>query len=391
MTVPTTLPDDRPASDTEEISLIELLIVLAKNKRLILGMPVVAAILAAGVSLMMPDLYTATTKVLPPQQSQSGGGGLLAQLGGLGLAGLGSTSSGVYIAMLKSRTVSDRLAKRFSQVSTGGDNGDGQGREGPPGVANITLAKDGLLTIDVDDTDPQRAADLANAYVEELVAFTQVLAITEASKRRLFFERQLVEAKNNLANAEASFKKALERGGISRVDDQAATTSGAINNLRGQIISKEVQVDAMRGFAADRNPELNKLQVEIESMKRQLAKLEGRSGPKVVSSRPEDEGKESVRLGRDLKYSEVVFDLIYRQFESAKIDEARESSVIQVMDKAIPPKSPSKPRRLLIVMLSALVAFVIAIMWAFVRETYIKFIRDPNNVEKLSAFERHLA
>lgn len=397
MTEPPTLPD-KLTDDDDEISLLDLLIVVAKRKKLILGLPIAIAAIAAAISFLMPDIYTATTKILPPQQSQSSGAaGLLAQLGsvagGLGNIGFGGGASSmtVYVAMLKSRTVSDKLIERFGRLKPGDAKGSTQERNGLSGVATIAPGKDGLLTIDVDDTDPERAADLANAYVEELVNFTQVLAVTEASQRRLFFERQLVLAKDNLASAEASLKQALERGGIAKVDDQASAMANAIASLRGQITGKEVQIGAMRTFAAERNPELNKAQAEIESMKRELAKLEGLNGPQKASSGHGGEGVESVRLMREFKYREVVFDMLSKQYELAKIDEAKDNSVIQVMDRAIPPKSPSKPRRVLIVILSGLVALFLGVLSAFVLEAIAKTSSDPRQSTRLESLKRYLA
>lgn len=396
MTDPTTPPDTQsPDADDDEISLLDLLIVLAKHKMLILAFPFAAAVLAAGISLLMPDIYTATTKILPPQQSQSATAAMLAQLGGLaslvgGVGGLKNPND-VYLAMLKSRTVADNLIQRFGLMQRYGTKYPSDARQALAGVARISAGLDNLIVIEVDDKDPKHAADLANAYVDELNKFTGVLAVTEASQRRLFFERQFSQAKDNLAKAEASARQALERGGLVKVDDQGRAMVETTARLRGQITVKEVQIGAMRTFAADRNPDLQLAQQELESMRRELAKIEGAGGAKVATNGTTGQGMDSLSLLRNVKYHEVIFELLARQYEMAKIDEAKDSAVIQVMDKAIEPDRKSKPVRRNIVLLAALAALFAGILWAFVRETTIKVGRDPRQAERLHALKRYLA
>ncbi|MBE0621244.1 MAG: lipopolysaccharide biosynthesis protein, partial [Burkholderiales bacterium] len=210
MTEPSNSPATYTTVEDDEISLLDLLIVLAKHKKLILGLPFFVAILAAIYSLFMPISYTATTKILPPLQGQSSASAMLAQLGGLaGLAaGAAANPSDVYVAMLKSRTVADNLIERFGLAQIYGGKYPSQVREKLTRATSIGSSKDGIITIQVGDGDPKRAADVANAYVDELEKLSQVLAVTEASRRRLFFERQFAQAKDNLAKAEAAAGRA---------------------------------------------------------------------------------------------------------------------------------------------------------------------------------------
>jgi uncharacterized protein involved in exopolysaccharide biosynthesis len=393
MTEPSNLPDNQLTGDDDEISPLDLLIVLAKHKKLILGLPFVVAVLAAGISLLMPNIYTGTTRILPPQ-GQSSASAMLAQLGGLaglagGVAGIKSPND-LYIGMLKSRTVADNLIQRFGLMQIYEAKYPSQVRQGLADVTNIASGKDGIITIEVDDKEPRRAADMANAYVDELLKLTQVLAVTDAAQRRLFFERQFAQAKDNLAKAEALARQALQTGGLVKVDDQGRAMVEATARLRGQITVKEVQIGAMRAFAADRNPDLQLAQQELESMKRELAKMEGAGGAKATTNGLNGQGTNSLRLLRDVKYYEVIFDLLAKQYELAKIDEAKDSAVIQVMDTAIEPDSRSRPKRRQIVFLSALVALFAAILWAFVREAMDKAGRDSQHVERLRSIKRYL-
>ena len=396
MTEPSSLPDSQPSGD-DEISLLDLLIVLAKHKKLVLGMPFVVAVLAAGISLLLPFSYTGITKILPPLQNQSSGtAALLSQLGG-GLGGLAGSLAGIrnpnelYIGMLKSRTVADNLIQRFDLMQIYKEEYASRARRTLEGLTNIIAGKDGIITIEVEDKDAKRAAELANAYVDELFKLTKVLAVTEASQRRLFFERQFEQARDNLAKAEAAARQALEQGGLVQVEGQGRAIVETTARLRGQITVKEVQIGAMRTFATDRNPDLQLAQKELESMKRELARIEGASGNKVEKQgENSNHGIDSFALLRNVKYYETIYELLAKQYELAKIDEARDSSVVQVMDKAIVPDRRTKPWRSLIVLVSAFVALSIGIFWAFVREGVARTKADPRQANRLLHLKRYL-
>ena len=397
MTEPSNLPDKQLSDDDDEISLLDLLIVLAKHKRLVLGLPFVIALLAVGYSLLLPNIYTATTKILPPQQNQSNAAAMLAQLGG-SLAGLAGGVAGIkspsdlYVGMLKSRTVADNLIQRFKLMQVYEAKFPSQARLGLEGVTSITSGKDGIITIEVDDKDSKFAAELANAYVDELFKLTQVLAVTEASQRRLFFERQFEQARDNLTKAEAAARQALEKGGLVQVEGQGKAIVETTARLRGQITVKEVQIGAMRAFATDSNPDLQLAQKELEALKHELGRIEGTFGSKAEYPRDiKGRGIDSLGLLRNVKYYETMYELLAKQFELAKIDEAKDSAVVQVMDKAIEPDRKSKPKRSMLVLLSTLLAGVIAVLWAFVREAMAKASNDPQQVGRLQALKRYLA
>lgn len=383
--------------DNDEFSVLDLLVALAKYKKLILGLPFVVAVIAAGYSLTLADIYTANTKILPPQQSQSAASAMLAQLGG-GIAGLVGGATGIrgpndlYIAILKSRTVADNLIQRFELMKLYKIDirHPSDAYNELEGVTKITSGRDGTITIEVSDNDPKFAADLANAYVDELFKFTNVIALTEASQRRLFFERQFMQAKDNLAKAEVTARQALERSGLVKVDDQGRAMIETTARLRAQISAKEVQIGAMRTFAADRNPDLRLAQQELESMKRELAKIEGSGGTRAVETASSNKGIDNLSLLRDLKYNEALYELLAKQYEMAKIDEAKDSAVIQVIDKAIEPDRKSKPSRRNIVLLWAFVALSAGILWALVLEVMARASRDPRQAARLQAIKRYI-
>jgi len=385
--------------EEDEISLLDLAIVLAKHKKLILGLPLVAAIIAVIVTLLMPNIYTGTTKILPPQQNQSAAVAMVGQLSGQ-LGGLGALAGGalgiknpndLYVGMLKSRTVADNLIGRFELRKLYDKTTSEDTRKELERNTRITSGRDGIIVIEFEDKEPKHAASIANAYVEELYKLTQVLAVTEASQRRLFFERQLDQTRKNLAIAEAAARQGLEKGGLVIVDAQGRGMVETTARLRGQIAVKEIQIGAMRAFATGQNPDLRQAQHELDAMKQELAKMEGTAtGPVNSGSVGKADGMENLRLLRDVKYFETIFELLAKQYEIARIDEARDVSLIQVLDKAVEPERKSKPKRALIVIVSALVAGFITVTWAFVAEALEKARRDPDGSSRLQALRSYL-
>jgi len=388
------------ATEDGEVSLLDLLIVLAKHKRVVLGVPFGVAIAAAIVSLLLPNIYTGTTRVLPPQQSASAASALLNQLGALGgLAGAAGGAIGVrnpndlYVGMLRSRTVADSLIARFDLGKVYQQELQSNTRLALQGNTAIAAGRDGIITIDVDDKNPKRAAELANAYVDELMKLTRVLAVTEASQRRLFFERQLLQVKDNLTAAEIAARQGLQKGGLAQVDAQGRSMIEVTARLRAQISAKEVQIGSMRTFAAEGNPELQRTQQELEALRRELARVEG-SSPAVAAGKGELSGSSGLdNLGRlrDVKYYEFLYELLAKQYELAKIDEAKDAAVVQVMDKAMEADRKSKPKRGLIIALSALASLFLAAIAAFVIEASARAKSAPIHVARLEALRRHLS
>jgi tyrosine-protein kinase Etk/Wzc len=389
-----------PPADDDRINVLDLLIILAKHWRIVLGVPLVVAVAAAIISLLLPNMYAGITRILPPQQSGTAASALLSQLGGAmgGLAGAAGGALGLrspndlYVGMLKSRTVADNLIARFELRKVYTQELQSDTRNSLQSNTMITAGKDGIITIEVDDRDPKRAADLANAYVEELMKLTRILAVTEASQRRLFFENQLVQAKDNLVAAEIAARLGLQKGGLAQADAQGRSMIAVTARLRAEISAKEVQLGAMRTFAAEGNPELQRTQQELEALRRELARVEG-SSPVAIVRRGDTStstGLDNLSRLRDVKYYEFLYELLAKQYELAKIDEAKDATIIQVMDKAIEPDRKSKPRRSLIVLLSTLVAGLVALIWAFVREAIDSAKSDTKHAERLTRLKAYL-
>ena len=364
------MPDPALPSNTPDdvIGLLDLAITLAKHKKLILGAPLTTGLLVAVLSLFMPNSYTATTQIMPPQQHYSASE-LLGQTGAP--SGFTVTASGIkdpndtYVAMLKSRTISDALIRRFKLQSDNDTKIFTDTRKALASASRIIAGKDGLIAIQVDDKDPKRAAEIANGYVEELQKLTQVISVTEASKRRLFLEKQLIQAKQALSGAEISLKQVQEKTGILQLDVQAQALIRAGAELKSQIAMKEVELGVMRTFATGNNPDYIRFQQLVGGMRTQLEKIETGS---VSTSKAPAAGLEYLRKVRDLKYAETVYELLAKQLEIAKIDEVNEGSLIQILDKAVVPDNKSKPKRSLIVLLATISAGFLTIFYVFIKE-----------------------
>lgn len=378
---------------------LDALIFLARHRRLLALVPFAAAIGAAAISFLLPNMYSGVTKILPPQQHQSSAAMMLAQLGSV--AGVPASSLGIknpndlYVGMLKSRTVADNLVERFGLKDLYGRETLQDARRELEERTTISHGRDGIITIQFEDRDRKRAADVANGYVEELYKLTQTLAVTEAGHRRLFLEKQLKLTKESLADAEVALKKTQETTGLIKIDEQGRAIIEAVANLRAQIAAKEVEAGAMRLFATERNPGYLRVQQEIGGLRSELARLEksNRSGGGdifVPTGRVPEAGLEYVRRVRDVKYHETVFELLAKQFEIAKIDEARDASIVQVLDRAVEPEKKSRPHRARIVIVFGILGFLAALLWALVRDAHERAQGDPEQSRKMKTLRNLL-
>lgn len=388
-----------PAED--EISLLDMLIVIARFRWVIVKIAVCITVAAVIISLLLPIRYTASTSILPPQQGSSAGSSLLSQLGSLGsVASLaGSSSLGLknpndlQVAMLQSRTVEDAMVNRFHLMQLYDEQRQSDARKKfEKMVAIDSGSKDGLIRISITDRDPQRAAEMANAYVEEFKRQSAGLAVTEASQRRLFFEQQLSQAKDNLANAEEDLKKTGQKTGLMQLDSQTRATIGLLADLRGQIAAKEVEISGLRSFATGENPELQMAEQQLAGLRAQEQKMgaasEGATNALIPKGNMQEASFEYIRKLRDVKYYETIFDLLARQYEVAKVDEAKQGSVVQVVDRAIVPDRKSSPQRTLIVLGAAVFGLFVGVVWAFAREGLTRLSNNPAEHSRLETLKQ---
>jgi tyrosine-protein kinase Etk/Wzc len=393
---------EQSSTPAQQINLLDILIVLSKRWRFLFGFTLGAAILTAIIVFLIPNQYTAMSVVLPPGQNSSMSTALLGQLAGSGsLASLAGASLGlrnpseVYVSLFRSRTVEDALIQRFGLMARYHRKNMVDARAAFEDHARVTLgAKDGLIRIDVTDRDPNFAAQLANAYVDEFRRHTDTLTITEASKRRAFFEQQLLEANENLAKAEDAMKKTEQSTGVLQLDSQARALIESAAVLRGQITAKEVQLQSMRSYVTEDNPQYVLAEQQLEALKAQLAKVAGPGAGTtadidVSRTNIPETGMEYMNSLRDVRYYETIADLIARQFGAAKLDEARQGT-LEVSDIAVPPDKKSSPHRTLIIVAGFLLGFLVGAGWLLLQDGLERLKLNPSERPRLDALRNAL-
>lgn len=372
--------------------ILDVFIVLVKRRKLLMGLPLLGAAVGLAISFASPVMYRAQTQLLPPQQQQSGAAALLAQFSGAAAAAAGAPSlkspNDLYIGMLKSRTVADHLIQKFDLRKKYELNSMEETRRQLASNTSISSGKDGLITVEVDDTSRELVPKLANSYVEELLHLTSTLAVTEAAQRRLFFERQLQVARENLATAEANLKGALDRNGVAIVDTESQAMAATIGRLRAQVSAKEIELSSMAAFVTTNNVAYKRTQEELSSLRAELIRLQNGtaadSKPETAVSERRTSGLKSAELMRDVKYYQMLYELLAKQYEVARLDEAKDTPVVQVLDPAIAPEKKVKPHRVLIMIGGAFLGLLSALVWVLIAESKERMLKLPGAARRWS-------
>ncbi|PUE08618.1 lipopolysaccharide biosynthesis protein [Limnohabitans sp. T6-5] len=372
-------------TDDDEINLLDLLQTVVDNLRLLVLGPLVAGVLALGITFVVKPTFTAETSFLPPQQQQGMAASMLAGLGGLAgsVSGLKNPAD-QYVAFLKSNSIKDALIDRFKLLERYDVKLRTTARKALDANVKIANGKDGLITVNVDDIDPQIAADMANAHVQELTQLMGRLAVTEAQQRRHFFEKQLQQTKDKLTQAEIQLKETGISGDVLKSNPASALT--AVAALQAQVTVQEVKIGAMRGYLADTAPDFKQALNELANLRAQLAK----QSKDTTSSTGKGQGiaqGDYVTKYREFKYQETLFELFAKQFEIAKLDEAREGAVIQVLDAAQPPERKSKPKKVQIAIYASLATGFVLLLFVFIRQALRNASKDNESAQKLSALK----
>lgn len=364
-------------------SLSELVSILWRHRWAIGASALIGGLLAAGAALLMPDTYTATAVVMPPQKEQSAASALLGQLGPLASVagaemGLKSPSD-LYVGLLGSRTIADRLIERFQLRKIYRARTAADARAKLKSHTHLSAGRDSLIKVEVEDVDPAQAANIANGFVSELNRLNKGLVTTDAGQRRVFLETQLEQEKNALADAENAMKKQQMQSGLIQPDAQTSVAIGSAAQLRAQITAGEVAIERLKIGATAQNPELLRAQAELDAMKVQFHRLEtASSGGNALPSPAAlpEAGLEYVRHLRDLKYHELLFELLSKQYEAARLDETKAAPDLPIVDLAIPPDKKSGPHRAPIALLGLIGGVMIASV-----TVYVKTLTGPRNVD----------
>jgi tyrosine-protein kinase Etk/Wzc len=381
----------------KEMSLLDLLVVPLKWKRMIGFLVLGAIVISFGVSILMPTMYTATARILPPQDTAGGVPSFISQ-GGAGLAGLagnllgGKSSADVYVGILESRTVADSIISSFKLKDLYQQNTmTGTYRMLADRTRVEISSKTQIIGVSVTDPDPERAAAMANAYVEALDQTNRRVNITEGQRKRIFLETRLDRVDRDLKKAEGELKEFQQKYGLVAVEEQARASIEGASRIKAEIIAAETELQVLKQFGTERQSEAIMLKTKISELNKHLGKIENGGGSKesgqqnfFISFQDIPElSMELVRLVRETKTQEKVFELLTSQYELAKIEEAKDVNTVQVLDRAVPADRKSGPRRLLIASLSALAVLSLAVFLAFFME-YLAFVKseEPHRYEQ---------
>lgn len=361
------------------LALVKFLSELAHKKKLVALLTGSGMLLGVIFAFVSPTLYTSATLLMPPQQTQSSATLLMSQLassGGASLAaaaasgGLGlKDPNAIYIDLLKSRPIAETIIDRFGLVQLYRSRDRTGARLKREKNTQIVSERSGMISIAVTDKDRNRAAQMANAYTEQLRLLSKTISVTEASKRRLFFEVQMQQAKQDLETAENALQQVQQAHGLVHLDTQASAMITGLARLRSEIAGKKVELQALRSFSQDRNPNVQLAERELAALESEAAQMEHNGSSSNFSEMGIKDasraGLDYVRAQREYTYRQMFFDLLQRQYEAARLDESRDATVVQVVEAAVPPDRKSAPPRASEILLFTLLGFVAACVWVY--------------------------
>jgi uncharacterized protein involved in exopolysaccharide biosynthesis len=328
---------------------------------------------AIALAFLLPVEYTSTASFIPPTAAGTGSmaavlAGQLASFGGGELLGSGKTSGDMYAGILRSRSVTEEVIKRFGLMQQLRAKKQSQAEKMLASATAVTAdPKSTIVTISVSAKTPQLAHDIANGYLDALRNTDGRLALTDASQRRLFYEQQIAKEKDDLENAEVELKRTQEQSGLIAPTGQTAVEIRTVADTQAQIAVREVQLAALRQSATEENPDVVRLKSEIQNLQSQLTRLQqggnsSNSGNIPTAKVPELQ-LQYVRAEREVKYHEALFEMLSRQYEAARLEEAREGPMLQILDHASMPDSKSSPKRVLIMVLGLIGGIIVGIVW----------------------------
>jgi tyrosine-protein kinase Etk/Wzc len=388
---------DREAS----IDVLELVFSLLTHRWRIALITLVFLVLGVIVAFVMRPVYTATALILPPQEQQSTASSLLGPLSALGgggglAASLLKSPADMYIGILESDTITDDLIHRFHLQAVYRKRTIYDTRKALGKHTDFETKKDGLIHISVTDHDPKRASGLANAFVDELYHMNSTLALTDAAQRRLFFSQQVGKEKAALASAEDALAATQRKTGIIQLNGQAQILLMNMSQVQAQITSDKVQLEGLLSSSTEQNADVQRLRHEISALQGQLAKMQDdqrRLQPgdtRIPAGRLPGEALDYTRKLRDVKYHDTLYDLLSKQYEAARIDEAKSAPLIQVVDHATPPDKKSGPARVLIIAGACFAGFLLGCLWSLAYDAYKRMRVMPEYQAKFERLRRSL-
>jgi tyrosine-protein kinase Etk/Wzc len=350
----------------DEISLIDVAIALAKHKKIILGVPLIVAMITAVITLFIPNTYKATTNIL--------------------LSG-GVVPKEVVVSILESRAMSDSLIKAFKLKDHYNVSDDWKARKLLKKLVNIGIDNNVMLNISVTDTDPQIAVKMVQAYGQNLKSFIRIYNFTESSRKRIYLERQLPEIQKSLEEAQMKLKVDEQSSDRDSSDFQVITIIKKSAEIKAKIAMKELELQSMQSLNMTANPNYLRAQEELNALWIEFGK-DAQSD--VATSRISIKENGYLKSLKNFQYAETRYEQLLKQIEKAKLDEKFDIPVIQEVSAVEVPHEKSGPKRLLIIVLSAVTSFFISVLWALFTEAMVNARNDLRNKGRIEMLKQAL-
>jgi uncharacterized protein involved in exopolysaccharide biosynthesis len=362
-----------------------------RHRWMIGGLWAVVALVTCVLTLLMPRIYESTASIIAPKEIVANPllGTLVAATGALQQAPGSSTPSltpnrDLLVSVLKSRTVAEATVQRFKLQARYRSRYLEDAIEELRRTSTVSISKEGVISVRAEDPDPRMAAEIANFHVEMLDRLVAQFGIGEAGRQRVFLTEQMARARVGLETSEQLLKNFQEQNRAIVLQDQTRGAIEAAARLKGEIIAAQVQLQVMQNFATEANPEMVALRRRIDAMNRQLGQMQygdvstrtvdanrDRKDFAVPFSRVPEVGLELARLTRDVKIQETLVTLLTQQIEQARIAEAKDTPVVQMLDRAVPAERHAKPRMLLNLLLASVSSLVAGVLLA----GFIEYVR----------------
>jgi uncharacterized protein involved in exopolysaccharide biosynthesis len=379
------------------------------ERRFLFRVTIAALLASILIAFLIPSRYESAVQLMPPDSHSGEGLSLLAGLAGgkqadnLGLlAGdlLGMKTTGaLFVGVLKSRTALDRIVDRYDLKKVYGERLEQKARERLAERTDISEdRKSGIIKVTVTDHDPKRAAAIAGSYVDELDTLMAQLTTSSAHRERVFLEQRLTGVRQDLETAEKEFSQFASKNATLDITEQGKAIVLAAATLEGQLIAAQSELEGLRQIYTNSNVRVRSVEARISELRKQLQKIGGKTGeaPSGDSESTSDLPYPSLRqlpvLGvpfadkfRQLKVQEIVFETLTKQFEIAKVQEAKEIPTVKVLDRPEVPERKSFPPRLLLTVLGTCVTFLVGCAWLFARRHWDAM--DPEDPGKQLAID----
>jgi len=386
----------------QEVNLLELVTLFLKRKMFIVGGTLAFVVVIEVCCLVMSPVFDTAATLMPPQQSSAASALILGQLGGaaagmLSSMGATTTTGDLYVGLVKINPILDPIIDRFKLIELyDKDTREETRKKILDDILNpVNDTVSGIVSITVSDIDPQRGANIANAFVEELTKVFDRVSNTDGGKRRIFFEKELRKAHEALADAEVALQGFSENTGVIKMDDQSSAVIQGIAALKAQIAAQEVQLRVMKSYATISNPDLKKAEEQLGGLQDQLKKLEEKeekfsANPIMPTGQIPELGTEYIRILREFKFRQDLWDILVKQYEAARLDEAREALVVQVIGQATPSDKKVRPSLGLIGIVAFVMGLFLFTLAGFAQEYVERVGENPKNELGLQSFKRFL-